>query len=115
MEFNAGGHLWDLKLKSNQPPINAAENMLPWQIDDTYKVEVEGTPNDSRDQDRYWLISGRISWDKIAEGRPQEGERWAYNFMRINYAQDGRATYWVAKSTGQANIHYPSEWPVHVF
>ena len=115
MEFNAGGHLWDLILKTSQPPINAPSNMRSWDIADTYSVKLDGTANDSRDKDNQWSLSGSIDWGQIKEGRPQNGDRWAYNFLRIDYDNSGRATYWVAKSTGKANIHFPDYWPVHTF
>ena len=115
MEFNAGGHLWDLKLKTSQPPINSPSNMVPWDIADTYNVKIDGTANDSRDQDNNWILSGRIRWEQILEGRPKKGDKWAYNFLRVNYDKAGRATYWVAQSTGEANIHFPANWPVHTF
>ena len=115
MEFNAGGHLWDLILMTSQPPINAPSNMRSWDIADTYSVKLDGTANDSRDKDNQWSLSGSIDWGQIKEGRPQNGDRWAYNFLRIDYDNSGRATYWVAKSTGKANIHFPDYWPVHTF
>jgi len=116
LQINAKPQIWDLKLKSNQPPINAPGNMLEWDIGDNFgNAKTWGTPNDDSDIDKYWQIVGSISWEDFAEGRPKKGDRWAYNFMRVNYDKQGQPSYWVLKSTGKKNIHHPETWPVHTF
>jgi len=100
MQFNAKPQVWDLKLKSSQAPVNAPENMLSWDIGDRFgHSRVKGTINDPSDKDEYWTLTAGIEWEKIAEGIPKKGDKWAYNFMRVDYDKNNEATYWVAKST----------------
>lgn len=116
MQFNAKPQVWDLKLRTSKAPINTPENMIEWDIGDNWGIhKIQGIPNDSSDEDQSWSIFGSIPWDNIAEGKPKKGDKWAYNFMRVDYDQYGNPTYWVAKSTGKQNIHHPETWPVFTF
>lgn len=116
MQFNAKSQVWDLKLRTSKGPINAPENMIEWDIGDNWGIyKLSGTVNDSSDKDQSWSIVGSIPWDKIAEGKPKKGDKWAYNFMRVDYDKNNNPSYWVAKSTGKENIHHPETWPVFTF
>jgi len=88
----------------------------PWDFGGNFEIsEISGTKNDASDVDEFWTIEGIINWDKIAEGKPKKGDRWAYNFMRVDYDDNNSPMYWVAKSTGKKNIHHPESWPVITF
>jgi len=115
MQFNVSPQIWDLKLVSSLSPINAPQNMREWDIGDSWKVMSTGTINDPKDKDEEWVLEGHISWDKFPEGKPQPGDRWAYNIMRVDYDSKDQPTFWVAQPTGKEMIHYPKTWPVITF
>jgi hypothetical protein len=115
LQLNAYPQVWDLKLKSSKPPINAKENMLPWDIGTNFGIaKLDGIPNDNAKKDRSWSVVGTIDWATM-DGAPYVGDRMGYNFMRVDYDDKGKPTYWVAKSTGTQNIHEPSTWPIFTF
>lgn len=117
-EINALGYGWALQLKSNQPPLNDPSNMSLWDVERNYQARVIGTVNDTKFEDgveEKWLAVMNCGWDKIKEGRPEKGDIWAYNFMRIDYDDENKATYWVAQPTGKDNMHHPDTWPTFTF
>ena len=115
LQMNAYPQIWDLKLKTSNPPINAPDNMLPWDIGTNFgRTKLNGIPNDSTQKDKSWGVVGTIDWNTM-DGVPFIGDRMAYNFMRVDYDSLGKPTFWVAKSTGKQNIHHPHTWPVFTF
>lgn len=114
-EINAAGYGWALNLKSNDPPINAPENMSPWQINRNYEAIVSGSLNNDSDIDSMWTAIMKADYNSFSEGKPKKGAVWAYNFMRIDYDESNNPTYWVAKPTGRKMIHYPMTWPTITF
>ena len=116
LQFNAYPQVSDLKLKGARGPINAPENMIPWDIGDNYGLHKRmGTANDASDVDQLWTLVADIPWDKICEGKPKHGDVWAYNFMRVDYDENDNPTYWVAYPTGKEMIHHPETWPTYTF
>lgn len=115
-EINAAGYGWALKLKTNQSPLNAKENISSWDIGRNYKARIiSGTLNDSSDTDTIWRAIMAADYNSFSEGKPNKGDVWAYNFMRIDYDESNNPSYWVAKPTGQKMIHYPMTWPTITF
>jgi len=115
-EINAAGYGWALKLKTNQAPLNAPHNISKWEIGRKYKVEiVSGTLNDSTDTDTMWRAIMATEFISFSEGKPKKGDKWAYNFMRVDYDENNNPTYWVAKPTGKSMIHHPETWPTVTF
>ncbi len=111
LQINAYPQVWDLKLKSSKPPINSEENMLSWDIGTNFGIaKLDGIANDNSRKDKSWSVVGTINWETM-DGIPYIGDRMAYNFMRVDYDENGNPSYWVAKSTGTQNIHEPSTWP----
>ena len=74
-------------------------------------AQIVGSLNDDRDQDNFWSFSLSIPWEFITEGKPQCGDIWGYNFMRVDF--DGNTPrHWAIKQTGKnKNIHVPKTWP----
>lgn len=117
-EINAYGYGWALQLKDNEPPLNEPENMSLWDTGRNYEAKVIGSINDKTfvdGEEEKWFAVMSCGWDKIQGGRPKKGDVWAYNFMRIDYDESNKASYWVAKSTGKENLHYPETWPTFSF
>jgi len=115
-EINAIGSAWPLKLKTSKGRINDPSNILKWNIPSVnYFTSARGTVNDSSDIDEFWKVELTIPWTKFSEARPKKGDKWAFNFMRIDYDSNETASYWVWKPTGKKFIHIPEKWPVIEF
>lgn len=54
----------------------------------TTKVQVEGTVNNSKDQDTGWRVEGRIPWSDFAPtgGKPEMDAEWRFNLCRYDYS-----------------------------
>lgn len=116
IQINARGTIFDYKLRDAIGPLNTEENMVPWHISDTnLSIDIDGTVNDSSDADRSWSFDVLIPWEIIQEGRPDKGDCWAFNFMRVEADKDDKPTYWVWKPTGKKLIHVPETWPIICF
>ena len=88
-------------------------------------VWVDGTLNDSRDQDRGWSVEIAFPWTafKARSGvrRPDAGTEWRINFSRVEWqvrAVDGRSEKlprtrednWVWSPQGIVDMHLPERW-----
>lgn len=133
LEINAFNTLWDLIL------------LRPYRTDDKHKVlnnwnipniktaiHIEGTLNNSKDEDQYWAVEMAIPWSALQEFAappklPKDGDQWRVNFSRVDWTMNTEnGNYqkaidpktgesfppdnWVWSPTGFINMHMPEQW-----
>ncbi|MCY2932739.1 MAG: carbohydrate-binding family 9-like protein [Planctomycetota bacterium] len=126
LEINALNTEWDLRLvkayRDGGPALNE------WEVPGLKTaVAVEGTLNNSTDQDTAWTIEWAIPWKSLAEfaGRqcpPKSGDTWRVNFSRVEWRHliDKSGHYqkipgfpeenWVWSPQGRIDMHRPETW-----
>jgi hypothetical protein len=126
LEINALNTEWDLRLvkayRDGGPALNE------WEVPGLKTaVAVEGTLNNSSDQDTAWTVEWAIPWTVLAEfaGRqspPKSGDVWRVNFSRVEWRHtvDKAGNYkkvpgfpednWVWSPQGRIDMHRPETW-----
>ncbi len=135
IEVNAKGAVFDLFLhKAYREGGPADHHWNCKELDGA--VHVEGTLNDSRDQDKSWSVELAIPWGCLqppanASGdspevqrsgdRPEIGDMWRMNFSRSQWElnkseggyvkkDEGRVDRWVWSPQWVADMHQPEHW-----
>jgi hypothetical protein len=131
LEVNAMGTEWDLML--TKPYRNGGKAINGWNINGLRKaIHLEGTLNDPRDTDKYWVIEMAIPWKALSQSGPsfqipKDGEQWRINFSRVQWQTepDGLGyqkrinpktkkpfseNNWVWSSMGIVDMHLPHRW-----
>ena len=123
-EMNALNTGWDLFLPKPYKKQGKADNS--WEIPGLRTaVQVQGTLNNPRDQDRGWTLEIAFPWTAFASkapvNRPKPGESWRVNFSRVEWRveiRDGRYVKlpglkednWVWSPQGLIDMHVPEMW-----
>lgn len=52
------------------------------------KVKIQGSINDWKSKDKFWIVEAAIPWNAFKElaPKPNRGDQWKFNFSRINYS-----------------------------
>lgn len=130
IEINALGTVWDLVL--NKPYNVGGKPKNKWNLDDLKSaVYIQGTLNDSSNEDEFWSVEMAIPLDAYAElknrpkVKPKDGEQWRINFSRVQWDHDitdGKYSRkkengkflkeynWVWSNQGAINMHLPENW-----
>ena len=135
-EVNAFNTVWDLLLTRAYRDRGNAVNQ--WDIDGLQSaVHIEGTLNQSNDQDKYWSVEVAIPWKVIQETTrdklpPKNGDHFRINFSRVQWEteiingsyvkktnpQTGKPlpeNNWVWSPQRAINMHEPEFWGVVFF
>lgn len=128
-EMNALNTVWDLFL--TKPYRNNGKVLDSWDIQGLKSaVHIDGTVNDSTDEDQGWSVEIAIPWSVLTEAshsnQPPNNEFWRINFSRVNWDFDlneGRYSRkkdehgkflpeynWVWSPQGVINMHEPEHW-----
>jgi hypothetical protein len=94
-------------------------------------VAIDGTLNDSTNEDRGWTVEVAIPWSSLSDVTeqnlpPRDGDQWRINFSRVEWLHevvDGRyrripdtpEDNWVWSATGVIDMHRPERWGVLQF
>ncbi|MGZ3749681.1 MAG: carbohydrate-binding family 9-like protein [Mucilaginibacter sp.] len=129
IEANALNTIFDLLL--NKPYRDGGNAIINWDLKELRSaVKIQGTLNDTSDQDRGWTIEMAIPFKSVSFGNkvrvPREGTLWRINFSRVewdtkavngNYVKqtdsNGRPLpehNWVWSPQGVIDMHYPERW-----
>lgn len=123
-EINARNTGWDLFLPKPYKKQGKADNS--WEMPGLRTaVQVQGTLNNPRDQDRGWTLEIAFPWKDFASKapvrRPNPGESWRVNFSRVEWQveiRNGRyqkvpgrkEDNWVWSPQGLIDMHVPEKW-----
>lgn len=128
-EMNALNTIWDLFL--TEPYRNAGKVLDNWDIQGLKTaVHINGTLNDSTDEDIDWSVEIAMPWSVLTEAHtskePPKNDFWRFNFSRVNwdyqlhngrYARKTNAKgeflpeyNWVWSPQGVVNMHEPERW-----
>lgn len=128
LEINALGTTWDLLLPKPYKDDGKAVN--GWEIAGLKSaVHLDGTLNDSRDEDRGWTVELALPWSALGElarrpSPPADGDQWRVNFSRVEWqlrplptsatgyvkVPDTREDNWVWSPQHVINMHRPERW-----
>ncbi|MEL7020568.1 MAG: carbohydrate-binding family 9-like protein [Bacteroidota bacterium] len=127
-EWNAHNTRWDMLILHPYRVPYHAHRIDEWETKHIrHAVHIQGTKNNPTDQDRGWSIEIAIPWTALiplspTARRPQRGEWWRANFMRVDWLMDVKgqhyhkrdlpsaARFWVWSPTGAVDIHRPECW-----
>jgi hypothetical protein len=89
-------------------------------------IHIDGTLNDSTDEDRGWSVEMALPWEVLAEFAnrptpPRDGDQWRINFSRVEWDIEiiagqynkipGRPEYnWVWSPQDVIDMHRPETW-----
>jgi len=124
-EVNAFNTVWDLFL--SQPYRDSNCKVLDsWDIQGLKSaVRLNGTLNDSTDEDISWSVEIAYPWKVLeecaAQCPPKQGDQWRVNFSRVEWETEIiNGNYekienkwehnWVWSPQGLINMHYPEMW-----
>lgn len=128
-EMNALNTVWDLFL--TRPYRNRGKVIDSWDIQGLKTaVHIDGTINDSDDQDNGWSVEIAIPWNVLTEAstsnKVPKNQFWRINFSRVNWdfdlkngkysrKKDGNGNFlpeynWVWSPQGVINMHEPEHW-----
>jgi hypothetical protein len=77
---------------------------------------VQGTLNDSSDQDKGWTLEIAYPWSSFQLRQPEvqqphAGTEWRLNFSRVEWtAGQPKENNWVWSPQGVINMHVPDRW-----
>jgi hypothetical protein len=125
LEINALNTVWDLFLPKPYRDGGKAQNS--WDIVGLKTaVQVQGTLNDPRDQDKGWTVEMALPWQVLGEfahqaAPPAEGDQWRVNFSRVEWQHEivegkyrkvanTREDNWVWSPQGVIDMHRPEQW-----
>lgn len=129
LEINALNTAWDLFVSKPYRDSNVVLN--DWNITGLKSaVKVNGTLNDSRDEDEGWMLEIAIPWAAYKTGYYQKNvptnKYWRVNFSRVNWDYQitdenyerkkddkGKLKHeynWVWSPQGVINMHEPEKW-----
>ena len=124
-EMNALNTTWDLRLpkpyKDGGPALNS------WEIPGLHTaVHVDGSLNNSADQDQGWTLEIAFPWKALGEfnraaAPPREGDQWRVGFSRVEWLIEivaGRyrkvpgkkEDNWIWSAQGIVDMHRPEKW-----
>ncbi|MBT4096925.1 MAG: carbohydrate-binding family 9-like protein [Gemmatimonadetes bacterium] len=100
-----------------------------WNAEIETAVHVEGTLNDSGDEDRYWRVEMALPWSVFQPSQldvigdrsvpPEPGDKWRLNIYRYERLRtDGQETqieYSAWSPTGEINFHRPDRFGIVTF
>lgn len=128
-EMNALNTIWDLFIV--KPYREPAPIVDSWDIQGLRSaVYIDGSLNDSSDEDNFWSVEVAIPWKVLTEanihGNIPENEFWRVNFSRVNWEHElTNGTYsrkkdrdgkflpeynWVWSPQWVINMHEPERW-----
>jgi hypothetical protein len=124
-EMNALNTGWDLLLRKPYKDGGPAQN--EWEIPGLKTgVHVEGTLNNSADQDKGWYVEIAFPWKALASYAhrptpPREGDQWRVDFSRVEWQIDlvdgkyqkvpgTREDNWIWSPPGIIDMHRPEKW-----
>jgi hypothetical protein len=113
-EINALNTNWDLYLDKPYRLGGRADNN--WEIHGLKSaVAIQGTLNQSTDQDQGWTIEIAIPWSAYASRlpitRPEPDSQWRVNFSRVEWTPGNpKEDNWVWSPQGSVNMHIPEKW-----
>ena len=130
VSINALGTVRDMLLI--KPYRDGGPALRDWNIPRLNKgIHIQGTLNDTDDEDLYWNVELGIPWEALNIGRgspvPKSGSQWRVNFCRVNWQtkiRDGKyeketeigsemvlpAHNWVWSPQGVVSMHQPETW-----
>ena len=113
IENNARGVIFDLML--DKPYRSKGTFMVQWDCPGLkLAVHLDGTLNNSKDQDRMWSVEMAIPRAAITmnfDSPLKAGKIWRVNFSRVQWLKPGaREENWVWMPTGKIDIHMPDRW-----
>jgi hypothetical protein len=130
IEVNAINTVFDLFLPKAYRDGGSA--LIPWNASDMKSaVFIDGTLNNSTDEDSAWYVEMAIPFRDVSLGNtisiPRDGDHWRVNFSRVEWEvmitdghyskQSDPATdkllpehNWVWSPQGVINMHYPERW-----
>lgn len=131
-EINALGTVMELTL--DKPYIDGGNYTFVEMPGIEWKVHVDGTLNDARDQDRGWSVEVAIPFAGLSKlagglsGTPKPGDVWRINFSRVQWTHEiigGQyrkipkeqkpEDNWVWSPMGVIDMHRPERWGRLVF
>lgn len=124
LEVNAYGTEWDLLLLK---PYRDQDRVAvdSWDITGLVtSIHVDGTINDPADTDTGWSVEIAMPWTVLEECagklRPEHGDRWRFNFARVEWNTEIVAGEYVKldgpernrawSPQGLVDMHYPEMW-----
>ncbi len=124
-EMNALNTTWDLLL--NRPYKDGGKADNGWEFAGIQSaVHLDGTINDSSDQDSGWTLEIAIPWSAFKKPPvmaypPNQGDRWRIDFSRVEWQFDivdgkyvkkpnTREDNWVWSPQGIIDMHRPERW-----
>ena len=129
IETNAFDTIFDLLLY--KPYRDGGRAVINWDLKSLRSaVKIQGTINNTSDQDQGWTVEMAIPFKSISVGNttqfPQDGTLWRINFSRVEWdIKAENNTYikqkdnagrplpehnWVWSPQGVINMHYPERW-----
>jgi hypothetical protein len=128
LEINALGTTWDLLLP--KPYRDDGKAVNGWEIAGLKSaVHLDGTLNNSRDEDRGWSVELALPWRALGElarrpSPPVDGDQWRVNFSRVEWLiqpdpaaasgyvkrPDTKEDNWVWSPQRVINMHRPERW-----
>lgn len=129
IEVNAFNKIFDLFLP--KPYRNGGDALIGWDVGGLKSgVQVDGTMNNTNDQDQGWTVEMAIPLRSVRMGfsfnAPKEGTLWRINFSRVEWDTKisgnknikltdatGKSLpehNWVWSPQGVINMHYPERW-----
>ena len=125
LELNAMNTTWDLFLSRPYKDGGSADDR--WEFAGLKTgVHLQGTLNDTTDQDTSWCVEIAIPWSAFAKftskpGPPANGDQWRVDFSRVEWqfeVVDGKYTKvpktkednWVWSPQGIVDMHRPERW-----
>ena len=137
LEINALGTEFDLFL--DRPYRHGGKANIGWDMEGLRTaVHLDGTLNDSSDEDTGWSVEIAIPWSalrppgtppEVAAGPPDTGDAWRVNFSRVQWPldivdgvyrrareprdwSDHPEDNWVWSPQGEIDMHVPERWGV---
>jgi hypothetical protein len=121
LEINALGTTWDLFLP--KPYKDGGKAVDSFEIAGMKSaVFLDGTLNNSRDQDRGWTVELALPWKAFGTGTvPRDGDQWRINFSRVQWQLDRKdgqyqkvpntkEDNWVWSPQSVIDMHRPERW-----
>ena len=132
-EMNANNAIWDLLLLRPYRVDSLPKYLNNWDINGIKTaVHIDGTLNDSSDEDAFWSVEIAMPWSALMElapesRKPKDQEQWRVNFSRVDWpmdiidrgykkqldpatGQNKRENNWVWSPSGRVDMHQTETW-----
>lgn len=131
-EINALNTIWDLFLLWPYRNQNPPNYLNYWNVDGVqHAVHIQGSLNDSSDEDEYWTVEIAIPWSALREMAPnakppKSNDQWRINFSRVDWTMEHLSgdyekvkdnkgknlpeNNWVWTPQGAIAMHMPERW-----